>query len=175
MDLVVYGASERGEALCCDATLVSPLRRDGHLADRRVLDGLGEDLTDGGDGFILERARRRKEARYPELGRHGTRLVVLASEVGGRFSKEAQAFVRRLARLRCQQAPPMLRSVAQAAFARRWWALLSVAIQDALAATLLGLPAGPLDGVAGAPLPSMADVLTVYGADGCPSRLPLRG
>ena len=26
LDLVVYGATERGEALCCDATLVSPVR-----------------------------------------------------------------------------------------------------------------------------------------------------
>ena len=29
LDLVIYGASRRGEALCCDVTLVSPLRADG--------------------------------------------------------------------------------------------------------------------------------------------------
>ena len=41
------------------------------------------------DGFVLEKARRRKETRSSELGHHGTRLVVLACEVGGRFSQEA--------------------------------------------------------------------------------------
>ena len=29
LDFVIYGAAARGEALCCDATLVSPVRRDG--------------------------------------------------------------------------------------------------------------------------------------------------
>ena len=28
LDLVIYGATPLGEAICCDATLVSPLRRD---------------------------------------------------------------------------------------------------------------------------------------------------
>ena len=101
--------------------------------------------------------------------------MVLASEVGGRFSQEARAFVRRLAKLRAQQEAPFLRAATQAAFARRWWALLSVAAQDALAATLLGLPVGPLDGVANASGPWAADVLTTFGAPAGPSRLPLRG
>ena len=30
LDLVVYGATRHGEALCCDATFVSPLTRTGH-------------------------------------------------------------------------------------------------------------------------------------------------
>ena len=30
LDLVVYGATANGEALCCDATLVSPSRGQGH-------------------------------------------------------------------------------------------------------------------------------------------------
>ena len=77
--------------------------------------------------------------------------------------------------LRAQQEAPFLRAATQAAFARRWWALLSVAAQDALAATLLGLPVGPLDGVAHASGPWAADVLTTFGALGGPSRLPLRG
>ena len=57
---VVYGATNSGEALCCDATLVSSLYS-------RACRG------------------RRKVARYPGLTRGGPqRLVVVAAEVGTR-------------------------------------------------------------------------------------------
>ena len=127
LDLVVYGASERGEALCCDATVVSPLRRNGRVRARAA----------EVDGAALAGARRRKERTYPELDGGGTRLVVLGCEVGGRWNDEARRFVNRLAALRAAQAPPLLRHSVRAAFARRWWGLLSVAVQDSLAATLL--------------------------------------
>ena len=52
-------------------------------------------------------ARRRKEQTYPELRR--TRLVVLACEVGRRWSEEAQDFVRSLARAKARCEPPHLR------------------------------------------------------------------
>ena len=47
----------------------------------------------------LVQARRRKQRCYPELsGAHGrARLVVLAADVGGRWSEEARAFVSHLA------------------------------------------------------------------------------
>ena len=121
--MVVYGASARGDALCCDATVVSPLRRDG-----RAISGAAKE-----DGVALRRARQRKRRRYPELGRNGTSLVVLGCEVGGRWDDEAIRFVRRLRRLRSKQAPPLLQRAVQAVFARRWWAMLSVAVQKALA------------------------------------------
>ena len=99
LDLVVHGATERGEALCCDATLVSPLRSDGRphacAADR--------------DGVALSTAERRKRTRYPELGQPAQRLVVLAAEVGGRWHAAAAALVRQLARVRARRAPPAVR------------------------------------------------------------------
>ena len=61
--------------------------------------------------------------------------------------------MRRRAWPRSQQAPPIGSHVVQAAFARRWSLLLGGVVQDALAATLLSLPGGPLDGVAAAPPP----------------------
>ena len=69
LDLVIYGATQRGEALCCDATFVSPLGRDGRptrgAADR--------------DGAAPEAAAQRKHARCPELSLGGPqRLCVLA-------------------------------------------------------------------------------------------------
>ena len=123
-DLVLYGATRLGEALCCDATLVAPLRR-------RPQPRAAEE-----DGAAIAVARRRKEARYPELCRPGPqRLVVLACETGGRRGPEACGLVDRLVRFRALRAPPAVRRAAEAGW---WWALLSAALQRALAPTLLG-------------------------------------
>ena len=161
---MVYGASERGETLCCDATLVSPLHRNGHATSRAAHQ----------DGAALARARGRKRRVYPELGRGGTRLVVLGSEVGGRWDAEAVRFVRTLARCRTQRAPPLMRGGLAGALAHRWWCLLSVAVQKAVAASCLGFPLGPFDGLAAAEGPPVADTFSVFGSAMGPSRLPLR-
>ena len=99
----IYGAAARGEALCCDATLVSPVRRDGspHAgAPER-------------DGVAIATAQRRKLARYPELTRGGPRrLCVLAAEVGGRWDDESQRLVQHLVALRARRAPATLRTAA---------------------------------------------------------------
>ena len=87
LDFVVYGATPLGGALCCDATLVSPLTRTGtpHAG------------TAGRDGAALLNAERRKRTAYPELLRGGPQeLRVLASEVGGRWNADATALVRQL-------------------------------------------------------------------------------
>ena len=100
LDLVLYGATRLGEALCCNATLVAPLRRDGRPQPRAAEE----------DGAAIAVARRRKEARYPELCRPGPqRLVVLACETGGRWGPEACGLVDRLVRLRALRAPPAVR------------------------------------------------------------------
>ena len=74
-----------GAQLAIDTTLVSPLHSNGS-ARRRAADH---------DGAALEVARRRKEHTYPELVGEGgrARLVVLAAEVGGRWSKETATFL----------------------------------------------------------------------------------
>ena len=96
LDLVVYGATPRGGALCCDATLVPPLSRTGPPQP-----GAAET-----DGSALRTAERRKHATYPELRRAGPqRLLVLGSEVGGRWNGEAARFVRDLVRVRAHRAP----------------------------------------------------------------------
>ena len=63
------------------------------------------------DGAILVEARRRKEWTYPELLLPGSRarLVVLALETGGRWSSEALAFVRLLARANARSEPQLMR------------------------------------------------------------------
>ena len=59
------------------------------------------------DGAAMAAARRRKELRCPELlGDQGrARLVVLASEVGGRWSEESREFLRQLAKAKARNVP----------------------------------------------------------------------
>ena len=124
LDLVIYGVSPRGEALCCDATLVSPLTRSGAPQPQA-----------SEDGAALRVAERRKRATYPELLAQGPqRLLVLGSEVGGRWNDEALGLVRDLARCRSLRAPPAVRRPAAQGWQRRWWAQLSVVVQQAVRA-----------------------------------------
>ena len=63
LDLVIYGATPNGSALCCDATLVSPLTRTGQP----------QPCAADVDGAALRTAERRKAATYPELQGAGPR------------------------------------------------------------------------------------------------------
>ena len=144
LDVVAYGATPLGEALCCDVTLVALTR-----------EGRPQPSAASRDGAAITVAERRKRAAYPELLRPGPqRLCVLACEVGGRWSSESLRLVTQLVRLRAQRAPAALRPAARQGWLRRWWGFLSVALQSTLAATLLGAPsvAGALPGAQLRPL-----------------------
>ena len=121
----------QGAQLAIDTTLVSPLRRDGSARPRAA----------DHDGAELEEARRRKERTYPELSGDGgrARLVVLAAEVGGRWSVETAQFLVSLAKAKADAAD-VLRGRVQQAHIRRWSALL------ACSAVLLFVFAGPPSG-----------------------------
>ena len=86
-----------GAQLAMDTTLVSPIRRD--CAPRPRAHEV--------NGIALNHARRNKEITYPELaGRGGgARLVVLAREVGGRFSTAPSSKVTVAPSLRSTVAP----------------------------------------------------------------------
>ena len=90
-----------GTQLAIDTTLVSTLHCDGSA--RR---GAAHR-----DGAALVAARRKKERIYPELiGPHArARLVVLAGEVGGRWSDETRSFLCQLARAKALSEPSILR------------------------------------------------------------------
>ena len=64
------------------------------------------------------------------------RLIVLAIEIGGRFSSEAATFLRLLARARARAAPATLQQTAAPALVSRWSALLAHAAHHAFAASL---------------------------------------
>ena len=146
-----------------DVTLVSPLTRDGRP----------QPSSTTRDGAALAIAERRKRAAYPEFLRRGPqRLCVLACEIGGRWNDESLRLGGQLVRSRALRAPAPLRGAATQGWYRRWWGLLSVAVQNTLAATLLGSP--PVHApMPDAQAPTLQDVLH----DACPpvpSCLPAR-
>ena len=114
-----------GAQLAVDATMVSPVRRDG-TARRQCA------MT---DGAAMTQARRRKERTYPELAQvHGrARLVVVACEVGGRWSREALSFVHSLSKAKARSEPEEFREVVERAWVRRWSSLLACAAARAFA------------------------------------------
>ena len=137
----------QGAQLAIDTTLVSPLRRDGSARPRAA----------DHDGAALEDARRRKERTYPELTGDGgrARLVVLAAEVGGRWSIETAHFLASLAKAKAEAAPDVLRGRVQQAYVRRWSALLACSAIRAFSASLLDRRPMPAPGV----IPSVDEVV----------------
>ena len=138
-----------GSQLAVDTTPVSPLTFAGVPRRRRGSTA----------GAALAEARRAKERTYPEFAdARRCRLVVLGLEVGGRWSAEAAAFIRLLARARARSAAVTQRAACVAAFVTRWSGLLSIAAARSFAASLLSLPisnTANLDGEA----PLLSDVL----------------
>ena len=89
LDVVIYKATPNGSALCCDATLVSPLTSTIiHLHAR------GNHSHARPTSTALRPAERRKAATYPELRRQGPqKLLVLGNEVGGQHHTVAEMLV----------------------------------------------------------------------------------
>jgi len=165
IELVALGLPlYNGLPLACDVTVASPLRADGTARPRAAAE----------PGTALAHREDDKLHRYPELAASArVRLVVLAGEVGGRWSATAAWLLRRLAAHKAAEAPPALRRGTALALERRWWGLLAVATQDALASTLLNDAPKLLHGRPPA-TPHLANLLLDHGGPPAPSRLPLR-
>ena len=119
LEVVVDGLPLRGGShLAIDTTMVCALHRDG-TPRRRAAEC---------DGVALKAARRKKEATYPELlgQRRRAQLVVIAVEVGGRWSPETRSFFSQLAGARARGERPLggLRAAEQA-WRMRWGAMFA--------------------------------------------------
>ena len=128
-----------GTPIAVDTTLISPLHSNGRPFPNAHLRA----------GASFGRAIRSKHASYPELVDSPVlRLVVVASEVGGRCNLESLDLIEQAAFARSQSDPVVLRESIARNWRARWTSLLSVCVQDTLAATLVdhGFPeisAGP--------------------------------
>ena len=117
LEVVVDGLPLHGGVqLALDTTLVSSVRGDGE--PRR---GAGDT-----DGVALLQARKRKET-YPELmgPRARARLVVVALEVGGKWSAEAKSFVGQLAKARAGAELRVTQRRMEQAWKLRWCSILA--------------------------------------------------
>ena len=92
------------------------------------------------EGSTFAGARRDKAEQYPELVAASDRFafLVLAAEVGGRFAPEAADLVRQLVSAAADRAPPPLKRTYRLIYHRRWWGILSMAVQRAISMNLLG-------------------------------------
>ena len=106
------------------------------------------------DGAALEEARRRMERTYPELPGDGgrARLVVLAAEVGGRWSIETANFLVSLAKATALASPHVLQGRVHQAYIRRWSALLVCSAVRAFTASFLDRR----------PVPGLEDIPSVH-------------
>ena len=95
-------------------------------------------------GAIFPQARLDKARKYPELIAANERVefLVLGAEVGGRFSPECVDLVQQLISFRAQQEAFLLRGSFSVAFFRRWWGILSIACQRAVAQCCVGFSNG---------------------------------
>ena len=117
--------------MAIDTTLVSALRSDGSARGRAA------DF----DGVALEAARRRKARTYLELvePHRRARLVVLAVEVGGRWSDD---FLSQLARAEARGETSLMRRRAEQAWRLRWGSILSCTVARAVTTSMLELRGG---------------------------------
>ena len=129
LEVVATGSPlAQGIPLAVDATMVSVLHANGDPWAR----------ADVRAAVAIERAEKDKDNTYPELVQSAVaKLTTLACETGGRWSAACHDVVTQLATARARAAPNHLQLSARLAYEARWWAILSCAQQDALAATLV--------------------------------------
>ena len=156
MDLVAAPGSRavgarRGVPLFADVTIVSVHTQRGQARPTAA----------NNDGGTMRRAVATKRQKYADV--HTSRqacLLVLGCETYGRWCEDAVSIIRELASLKARQAPPLLRGCAQNAWSNRWWSLVGVGVQRAIAESLLRH--GGADLLASAPTastPHLAEVL----------------
>ena len=114
------------------------------------------------DGGVLGQAVAAKRRKYADVvASREASLVVLGCEVYGRWCDDATHLIRELVALKAREAPTSMRGCARYAWSNRWWALVSVGVQRAVAEALLrhsGPDLQPSPAVE--PAPPLADVLS---------------
>ena len=95
--------------------------------------------SDAQDGAAVAGATERNRiADYPdvEASTHA-QLLSLGVEVYGRWSDQSLILVRQLARFKARNSPEILRKSVEVGYYKRWWSLLSVAVQKMVLTSIL--------------------------------------
>ena len=125
MDLVVPGLQvERGLPLFCDVTVLSPIART----------GCARPGTSNRGGRLLEMAEQDNDDNYrPVLDSGIAALKCLGCEVFGRWSSDCASLVPAMAIQRTKALHIRVRRGLALSLQRRWWGILGVALQKAVA------------------------------------------
>ena len=90
------------------------------------------------DGSVLTQAVATKRRKYADVHSSPVAcLLVVGCETYGRWTEDAIRIMRELAALKAREAPPLLQGCARYSWSNRWWALVSVGVQRAIAEALL--------------------------------------
>ena len=129
LDIIVPGLNvDRGRPLFCDATVLSPHTRS----------GVPRPGTSNQGGRLLQNATDDNSNHYHEVIDTGLgALYCLGCEVYGRWSEQSVTLVPALAREHSRGLHPRIRRGAALGFQHRWWGILSIALQRAVAEAVL--------------------------------------
>ena len=119
-----------GKTVVGDVTLRSPLSMEGQPKNHAEREA----------GSTFHGARLSKRGAYPELvGEHPHfQFLVLACEVGGHLSEECHSLLKQLVKCRASVHPAHLRPFVKNMFKRRWYGIISCAIQGAVTWNIAG-------------------------------------
>ena len=113
------------------------------------------------DGVTIHSTVITKRQKYHDVVSSPTScLLVLGCEVFGRWSEDAIQTVREMAKLKAENASPVLRKSVEFAFSNRWWSHIGIGVQRAIAEALLCKSGADTLTTATAERTSLADVLT---------------
>ena len=141
LDIIVAGLHvARGLPLFCDVTVVSPI----------TTTGVARSGTSNRGGRLLEDAEASNNRTYREVTESGLgALYCLGSEVFGRWGAQAVNLIPALARERARDLHPRTKRGVALGLMHRWWGLLGLALQNAVAFAVLhehgDLPELPLE------------------------------
>ena len=129
LDLIVPGLHVARELpLFCDVTVVNPISRNGEPRSG----------TSNQSGKLREKTELQNNRNYPEVNDSGLgHLLCLGAEVYGRWSGQCVKLVPQLARAHVQGMHHRIRRGKALGLQHRWWGILSVGLQSAVARAIL--------------------------------------
>jgi len=153
LDLIVPGLNvANGLPLFCDITVVSPVSRNGQPRPG----------TSNRGGRLLEIADDDNRATYQPVVDSGLgALFCLGCEVYGRWGQPCINLMKALVRERSRLLHPRVRRGTALGLQHRWWGILSISLQKAVARAILREHGADLHESLLEPVPGLADLAVV--------------